>query len=142
MNADRKQRFGVFGSAFICVHQRPIRLQPPSPTVVRERSLRPRNAINPAGSSVIIPSTPAAPLLRTTARTAAAMFPGAQITSIRCFVIAGLSRSLDAATAYTSLPRSESGVHPVRQRKRRAVPDQPSQRRLVERAVTKRCDER
>jgi len=42
------------------------------------------------------------------------MFPGEQIASIRCFVIAGLSPSLDAATAYTSLPRSEAGFHPIR----------------------------
>jgi hypothetical protein len=67
-------------------------------------------------------STAAAPLLRTTALIAAAMLSGAQIASIRYFVIAGLSLSVDAAPTYPSLPRFGSGLYPVHLRKRRALP--------------------
>ena len=61
-------------------------------------------------------------MLRTTARTAAAMFCGEQIASINVFVTADLSLSVDAVTSCTSLSRAVSGIHPARQRKRRAVP--------------------
>ena len=57
-----------------------------------------------------------------TARAAASMFSGAQIASMRYFVIAGLSPSPDAAIVCTSLPRAGSGFHPIRARKRRALP--------------------
>jgi hypothetical protein len=79
--------------------------------------------VRTTGSSrKFIPSTPGAPLLRTTARTAAAMFCGEQIASIDTFVIAGLSPAEGAATAYTSLSRTGSTVHAARSRKRRALP--------------------
>ena len=49
-----------------------------------------------------MPSTPGAPLLRTTARNAASMLSGSQIASIRLVVGAGLSGSDIAATTSTS----------------------------------------
>jgi hypothetical protein len=48
------------------------------------------------------------------------MFCGEQMASIHVFVIAGLSRSEDAAIAYTSLSRAESAVYVARLRKRHA----------------------
>ena len=56
-------------------------------------------------------------MLRTTARTAAAMLSGEQIASISMFVTAGLSLSVDAVTSYTSLSRAVSGLHPARHEK-------------------------
>src|SRR6201987_6177551 len=58
----------------------------------------------PGSRLTVIPSTPGAPLLRTTARNAASMLSGAQIASIRCAVDAELSRSAPAVTASISCP--------------------------------------
>src|SRR6266511_5572557 len=56
----------------------------------------------PGSCLTVIPSMPAAPLLRTTASNAASILSGSQIASMRCSVDAGLSRSADAVTASTS----------------------------------------
>ena len=56
----------------------------------------------PGSCRTVIPSTPGAPLLRTTARNAASMFSGSQIASIRLAVGAGLSGSDAAVTTSTS----------------------------------------
>src|ERR1700757_4083777 len=59
----------------------------------------------------VIPSTPGAPLLRTTARNAASMFSGSQIASIRFTVGAGLSGS-DVAVATSTSRASGRGASP------------------------------
>jgi hypothetical protein len=56
----------------------------------------------PGSCRTVIPSTPGAPLLRTTVRNAASMLSGSQIASIRCLVDAGLSGSVVAVTTSTS----------------------------------------
>jgi hypothetical protein len=67
----------------------------------------------PGSRLTVTPSTPGAPLLRTTAPNAASMLSGAQIASIRYAVDAGLSRSAIAVTASISCPsRRRASLRP------------------------------
>ncbi len=59
----------------------------------------------------VMPSTPGAPLLRTTARNAASILSGSQSASMRCSVDAGLSGSVVAVAASTSCT-SRRGASP------------------------------
>src|SRR4051794_15028788 len=59
-----------------------------------------------------MPSTPGAPLLRTTARNAASMLPGSQIASIRSATRAGLSGS-GAAVATSTSGATGRGASPL-----------------------------
>src|SRR5437762_7431682 len=65
----------------------------------------------PGSCWTVIPSTPGAPLLRTTARNAVSMLSESQIASMRCSVGAGLSGSAVAVTASTSC-QSRRGASP------------------------------
>src|SRR5215831_9897187 len=56
----------------------------------------------PGSCLTVMPSTPGAPLLRTTARNAASMLSDAQIASMRCSASAGLSGSAVAVIVSTS----------------------------------------
>src|SRR4051794_3722708 len=66
----------------------------------------------PGSCRTVMPSTPGAPLLRTTARNAASMFSGSQIASIRLAVCAGRSGSAIAVATSTSCA-SGRGASPL-----------------------------